>query len=54
MIYDDKDKKPKPTRAQRREIRKEIRGKKKFIKWSGLTPEEAEKPYKSYSQTTKK
>lgn len=47
---EEKDKKPKLTRAERKEKRK----KKKFIKWSGLTPQEAEKPYKSYSQTTKK
>ena len=50
MMYEEKDKKPKLTRAKRKEIRR----KKKFIKWSGLTPQEAEKPYKSYSQTTKK
>jgi hypothetical protein len=50
MMYEGKDKKTKLTRAERKEIRR----KKKFIKWSGLTAAEAERPYQSYSQITKK
>jgi len=41
-------------RKAKRKAKKEARRKEKFIKWSGLTPAEAEKPYQSWSQTTKK
>tara|TARA_R110002051_G_scaffold125208_1_gene198584 strand:+ start:443 stop:601 length:159 start_codon:yes stop_codon:yes gene_type:complete len=51
MMDEEKDKKPKLTRAKRKEIRR----KKKFIKWSGLNPGTVvDNMYKSYSQTTKK